>query len=340
MNFSGPTTTTTTNNATNVDSWRSYIIVVFATIIALLGAYIGSLVVLKRTGHLPPPAIVNEVCADEKLMWLREHLPRQPDLLIVGSSIAWRDIDSQQLVENHAAVNPLNGGLCHLEINQANFATSFYLKHIPSIRTVTSVVVPQDFTDCQKATDQLFNPATASAYVFNKRWAYSFYITQFDPVSLVRNAIYVRGMRDGENQFDSLQMTKYGDGPLYTHGYMGLMYGKVAGFDPACFTALHDMAVNIAAGGRRLFVATAPVNPLWEARNDPAGQQRAELADGIRSALAGTGAVFWNGNRAVPMQRSDFIDAIHLNWSAARRFTAKLAKQIAAGQVVADRNKG
>ena len=154
-----------------VGPWGRYLLSIAATCVALFAAYAGVLAALDRTGNLPPPAIVNEVCADEKLEWLRDNPPADPNLLVVGSSIAWRDVDSAQFVRERPAVRPLNGGVCHLAANQTAFVTRYLLRHLPSIRTVVAVVTPQDFTDCAKTPSQLFDPATADAYAIDRRWA-------------------------------------------------------------------------------------------------------------------------------------------------------------------------
>lgn len=306
--------------------WISYMVTIAATVAVLFVAYGGALAALNRAGALPPPAIVNEVCADQKLQWLRENPPDNPNLLVVGSSIAWRDIDSWQFVRRDAAARPLNGGLCHASANQTAFMTHYLLGHLPSVRTVVFVAVPQDFTDCAQTPARLFDPATADAYVFDRQWAYRFYISQFDPVSLVRDATAIRAMRDGSNVLDSLVMSRYGDGPLHTTDHRGLTYGAIKGYDPACFAAVRQMARSLAAGGRHLFVAAGPVNPLWSAQYDKSGRSRAGLADGIRAALRGiNGAVFWDGATAFAESPSEFTDAIHINWLAAGRYTALLA---------------
>lgn len=311
--------------------WIGYLTTVLATFILLFLAYSSVIAALSHAGALPPPSIVNEVCADEKLEWLRHNPPEHPNLLVVGSSIAWRDVDSEQFVRARPGTRPLNGGVCHATVNQTGFVTQYLLRHLPSVRTVVAVLVPQDFEDCTQTPAALFDPATADAYVFDRRWSYRFYITQFDPIALARNAIAIRAMRDGRNRFDSMVMTRYGDGPLYTPGSRGLLYGKVKTLDPACFHALHDMARSITSGGRRLFVATGPVNPAWSARYDAAGAQHGALTAGIRAALQGSGARFWDGATAFAGQPADFTDAIHIEWEAARRYTAQLAAMLDLG---------
>ncbi len=317
-----------------IGSWVKYLATLALTCVVLFLAYIGTLYALDLNQTLPPPPIVNEVCADEKLEWLRDNPPQNPNLLVVGSSIAWRDVDSEQFVRRRLSVRPLNGGVCHLPINQTAFFATYLLRHIPSIRTIVTVVTPQDFTDCANTPAQPFDPSTADAYAFDRRWAYPFYIKQFDPVALARNADAIWAMRDGRNKFDPLVMSRYGDGPLRVVGHRGLTYGKLAPYDPACFAALHDLAESLESGGRHLFVATGPLNPGWSARYDPEGQVRGEMVRSIQTALQGTGAKFWDGSPAFAGKPVDFVDAIHINWPAAQRYAAMLAAALDADQAL------
>lgn len=307
-------------------SWIGYIVGVGATVAILLAAYLGALALLDRAAVLPPPAIVNELCADEKLAWLRDHSVMDPDVLVVGSSIAWRDVDSAQLVRQRPDARPLNGGFCHASVNQTAFVTDYLLGHFPSVRTVVGVFVPQDFEQCGRTRSALFDPRTADAYVFERNWRYRFYVTQFDPVALVRNAILIKTLRDGRNNFDSLEMTRYGDGPLRIVGDRGLVYGGLHGYDPACFAAVRELARFVAASGRRVFLTVGPLNPGWISQFDPSDKLRAALVDGIRTSVDGNSGVrVWDGSSAFAGKPSDFTDAIHINWSAAQRFSALIA---------------
>lgn len=311
--------------------WIRYLATVAATFVVLLAAYAGVLVGLQRTNNLPPPSIVNEICADEKLRWLRDAAPQDPSTLLVGSSIAFRNVDAGQLAVR-SSVRPLNGGMCHLQINQTAFVTDYLLRHFPSVRTVTAVLVPQDLTECAKTPTQLFDPGTVDAYVFERRWPYRFYFSQFDLISLVRNASRIQGLREGRNPLETLVITRYGDGPLDTELSRGLLYGDVGTYDPACFAALHALAEAVTSGGRRFVVATGPLSPAWSARYDPEGRVHGDMVAGIRAALRGTGGEFWDGDKLFAGEPSEFTDAIHVRWSAAQRYGAMLATALDAKQ--------
>jgi hypothetical protein len=312
--------------------WRLYLATFVATGAALLTMYLCLLTGLDRTGNLPPPAIVNSICTDEKIEWLRDHMPKQPNLLVVGSSVAWRNIDSAEIIRRNPAIRPFNGASCGLKANQTEFLTNYLLARFPSVQTVVMVAVPQDFDKCETMPTQFFDPAAVDAYAFERQWKYGFYLRYFDLVSLFRNATLIQGYRSGRLPFDTLIMTRFGDAPLYTDKDRGAYYGPFEGYDQSCFAALHRLAQTVTAGGRSLVVATGALDPDWVTRYDPDGRIGRELVSGVRAAVEGTGAQVWDGDRAFDGSRSEFVDAIHLKWSAAHRYTTLLSAALATGQ--------
>lgn len=303
---------------TSVGQPVTYIVAVAITGLFLVALYICGLAALQRTGRLPPPPMVNSLCADLKLQFLRENPPANPTHLIVGSSVAWEDLDSGQIVLRNPQARPLNGGFCAAQVNQIAFVARYLTERFPSIRTVIATLEPHDFRACSKTPDQLFPPRDADDYIFRRRWLYGFYLRYFDLHSLQRNARDLRAM--GE-------VDQWGDSPLHGPGH-GLYYGKFEGYDTTCFTHLRVAALSLAASGRALIVATTPLNPQWSALYDSSGAIRHRLASGIQSAIAGTNAVFWDGDSAFKTTPADFVDAVHLKWPAAQRYSAALVSSV------------
>ena len=162
------------------------------TALALFCAFYGTLYV---TGHLPPPPLTNNVCADEKLVFLRQNPPVDPNFLVLGSSVAWRNIDSEVIAANLSDARPLNGGFCGLQINQSAFIAGWMIDQWPSIRQVLLVVSPMDYTRCM-GSGQVFDPDDARRFVLERQPMWSFYLRYFDPISLRRNI--ERQIRDRE----------------------------------------------------------------------------------------------------------------------------------------------
>ncbi|HEY7579849.1 MAG TPA: hypothetical protein VH855_19855 [Acetobacteraceae bacterium] len=287
----------------------------------LLGLYTCSLVALHRAGYLPPPPLVNSLCADVRLEALRDRPSLQPTHLIVGSSVAMDNFDSSKIAFAEPEAQPLNVGFCAAQAHQVSFVARYMTERFPSVRTVIAVVEPHDFRNCSDNTEQLFPPDAADDYIFRRRWLYGFYLRYFDLHSLQKN-VRARLSEGPPGKWTD----EWGDVPL-NHQASGLFYGEFEGYDRTCFVALRRMADWLEATDRRLIVASTPMNPAWSELYDGDGTVRTDFASGIRSALGGTDAVFWDGERAYPVDRAQFVDAVHLRWPAAQGFTAALVAQ-------------
>ena len=304
-----------------------YLLTVLATAAGALGLLCLFLLGLGVTGHLPPPNIANTLCVDEKLAFHRDHPPGSPNLLVVGSSVAWRHFDGAAAVQAAPGVVPLNGAFCGLRANQSAFAAGWLLDRLPSVREVLVIASPQDFEDCHTRPAAAFSREDADSFVFGNSWLLPFYLRYLDPRPFLRNVTTVAAQRAHDVPLDPLVFDRYGDGPLDTEVSRDtLLYGAVPALDPACFAALRTLAGQVASGGKRLMVAVAPLHPEWKARFDPDGATRAALEAGLREAIAGTGAAYWNGDAAVPLPAAAFTDGIHLRWSAVRGFSEAMAR--------------
>ena len=306
--------------------WLLYLATLGFTGLTMLAVYLGSLIALARIDALPPPPIVNSVCADIKLQFFRDHPPEQPTLLVVGSSVAWRDIDSAQFVRTNPRARPLNAGFCAAQMHQTHFVSNYFIERYPSINTVVAVLEPHDFRACTRTTTQLFSPSDADDYIYHRTWLYGLYLRYFDLWALQRNARHLHAVRTGRDLSDPMTFTPYADGPLEgATGGGDLVYGKFEGFDWSCFTRLHQMAEELKVQKRHFFVTTAPLNPAWRSRFDVHGSVRKAFVAGIRNALSGTGAEFWDSAESFQAEPGMFADAVHLLWPAAQKFSDALA---------------
>ena len=295
----------------------------------VLAAFMGLLHGLRLTGHLPPPALSNSVCIDEKLQFLRNMPAADPNLLIVGSSVAWRGIDGAVIEEAAPGAEPLNGGFCGLQANQSAFVTDWLVSHYPGTRAIVMLAVPQDFVDCTTARTEVFDPTEADAYVFSRAWLWGFYFRYFDPVSLIRNAVKIAAQRGNRIPLDPLVFTKTGDGPLDTSTTRSTLGdGAMTSFDASCFVALHDMAKRAAATGRRFTIVQMPIKPEWSRSYDPQGKVHDLFEGKIDEALSGTGGERWDAGTHTALPESAFTDAIHLRWSAVPQLSRAIALQV------------
>ena len=295
-----------------------------ATLAALAALYGG----MAQTEYLPPPPLSNTLCVDEKLAFLRDHPPQEPDFLVAGSSIAWRNIDSSVLARTMPGSRPVNGAFCGMQIHQAAMAAAWLIEQWPSIDEVLMVTGPQDFISCQDSAI-VFDLEDASRFVFERDATWSFYLRYFDPVSFVRNAVLrAKKPNDQLTQARATALTAYGDGPLESRA-SGLGFGHLPRLDQRCFDALQSFAQELSREGRELMVVATPLSPTWKAIYDAAGTGRNGFAQQISRALTGTGAKYWNADEAGAVSYPEaFYDAIHMRWFSASKLTEQILREI------------
>ena len=314
-------------------SWTCYIACAVVTAMAAAAAYLLALVALDRGGQLPPPAFTNSLCADAKLAFLRDTPPEVPTALILGSSAAWRGIASEDIVRRHPAARPLNGSFCGLQVNQIEFVADYLLRRYPSVQSVLLLLSPLDMDTCSGTDARLFDERDVDVYLKSKGPVWRYYFSYFDPVSLVRNASFFKAARENRVPFYPLIFTPYGDGPQTTDASRKLDAGRFDTIDPACVASLRRLARTIADSGRQLTVASLPILPDGIDRFDPTGVVHDHMVREIESAVVGTNAVFWDGERFAQVDPGDFVDPIHLRWTGAQRFTSQLVAATGFGAV-------
>jgi hypothetical protein len=277
-----------------------------------MALFVGLLLGLDVAGLKPPPAFTNSHCIDAKLEFLRRHPPLKPTHLVVGSSIAWRNIDTAAIARDNPQVRPLNGAFCGLAMNQSAFATRFLLDRLPGISEVLLLLDPFDMSSCRASKTAVFDQADVGAYLSGAP-DLDYYFKYFDLFSLIINAA---GRKE--------TFTPYGDGPLDTDRNFGLVYGPPRTSQPECLAALNAFALDLQKRGIALTVITMPLMSGWSREYDPDSRARKALAAELASALAGTQARLWDTWSTLDVPAADFTDAVHLRWSATGRFTRRL----------------
>lgn len=310
-----------------------YLVAFFGSILGMFALFYGGLFALAATGNLPPPAFTNSICVDEKLAFLRREQPEAPSLLVIGSSVAWRHFDGQTVTRRLPGTVPLNGAFCGQTMDQTAFSAAWLLDRYPTARDVLLIVAPQDFDDCSAANGAYFDREDVDDYVFDGASPWPYYTRYFSLESLVRNASGIAAKRSGANQVDPLVFDRYGSGPLDSATGRGAQfYGKVAGLDADCFTALSQLGARLAQEGRHFMVASTPLHPEWKATQDPQGLIQARFNAGIRKALLASGGEYWDSNQALSLDAGLFFDSIHLRWSGVPRYTDALIRALLAGR--------
>ncbi|HAV06508.1 hypothetical protein HBN77_05570 [Pseudomonas sp. WS 5018] len=307
----------------------SYLLGVFAGLFAMLGAFAALLAWLHHSDNLPPPAFSNSLCVDEKLRFLRHNPIDQPNLLVIGSSVAWRHVDGDVLRSSAPELRPFNGAFCGLHANQSAYVADWLLDRQPSIRQVVMIVDPLDFAGCWKVPDAVFDREDADHYVYQQASRWGYYMRYFSPRSLLRNARTIKAQRANEIEWDPLVFTRHGDGPLEPRADRGLFYGEPDPLDNSCFAALGRLSERLRQEQRQLLVVSTPLHPQWKARFDADSNFLTRFDTKLSAAIAGHGgAKYWNADQEWVAPPGAFVDAIHLRWSAVQDFSEALADQL------------
>lgn len=300
-----------------------YLVVFLALdILALLAL----LYVLGRIGSLPAPPITATYCIDEKFKFLAEQRDlRDSDLIAVGSSVTWRNLDMRPFVEQGVAQRPLNAAPCYLHMDQIAFLSAFLLDHLDSVEIVVSIVGPRDFADCNEADRGFFATDRAASYIFQDASPLWLYVTNFRPIPFLRDAWSIAEKRSSPRARGPLVMDPYGAGPIEGSSD----WTPAPEFDDACFAALHDFEAMLDARGVRLVLVSFPSSPGWLSEHDPEGAVTESFEARLRGALAGDGSIFVP-SKAFSVTADDYYDYVHLQWPAARRLSDRLAEMLAA----------
>lgn len=305
-----------------------YLLAMLAGIVSCFALFIAMLAVLDRSGHLPPPAFANSLCTDEKLNFLRNHKVDSPNLLVVGSSVAWRHIDGETLASMLPGAKPLNAGFCGLTVNQSAFVAGWMLDRYPTVQNVLLVVSPQDLTRCKMTRTEVFDRVDADRFVFGGALRWPYYFKYFDPISLARAAPTIKARRVGQADFDDLVMTRFGDGPLDTTLTRGIGYEERDPLDPACFDALRSLVTRLRQEGKPLSIVTTPIHPVWLSQDQSRDAFVSDVNARLLTFSAKENVFFWNAATEWVTPQESFVDAIHLRWSVARKFTAAVARKL------------
>jgi hypothetical protein len=297
----------------------------FGSFLALGGlAFIATLMMLRAAGSLPAPPLTGTYCIDEKFKFLAEREIRDVDLLAVGSSVTWRNLDLTPFESRGLSSHPLNAAPCYLNFHQTAFLTEFLLEHLGRVKTVLSVVAPRDFADCDASDRAFFDPDQAEPYVFEDSPPLYIYATNFRPMQLFRDASQVASRRSAASADGPLVMGPYGAGPIE-----GNRKRTVAPtFDDACFEALRGLESKLAAQGVALVIVSFPMSPRWRSRHDPDGSITAEFEKRIQEVLQDESTI------VVPSAkfRTDgalYYDDVHFRWQGSRDFSRQLASLLA-----------
>ena len=308
---------------------RNYWIGAIFGVIASLAIVAAAVEALSGLGRMPAPAISVVEHLDEKLRFLRDHPELTPELVAVGSSITWRQLDGRPFAAKLGERNVLNGAAALLRVHQTRFLANFYADHYPRLRTMLMMLGPTDLRHCDREPETIFDKEDAAGYIFERRASLYYYFKYFAPLVYLRRAYTLERKRvplTGEISFD-----RYGSGAMqWTPSMMqGLRYEAIA-LERPCIDALHHLVSDLSARGIRPVVVFPPIHPEYRQLFPQTIADLKAVIKELREAT-GEGVQIIDFIDDAAYGPDDFFDAFHLQWSAVQPFSEKLAREVLQG---------
>lgn len=271
---------------------------------------------LDQVGRLPPPPLTANVCIDEKFRFLSQQDLKDVDLIAVGSSVTWRNLDLAVVKKAGLSKHPLNAAPCYLHAGETTYFTEFLLSRMDKVRQVITVVAPRDFEQCKQPNEAFFSRPLAEAYIFDGMPSFPIYLSNLKPVLFARDLLHIREMREDPQHRYSIVMDGYGSGPLHNSAE----WLPEPLLVPTCFQALAELEKIVNRHGARLIVAAFPMQPAWCDLHDPDGSLLGAFEQHLKSALTSPTTVFISGRQRA-LQGLHYADGVHFLWSSAQAYT-------------------
>jgi hypothetical protein len=317
---------------------RFYLLAFAAGVLSTLGGYAATILLLEQLApqYLPPPQITNQLHLDEKLRFLRENPHFEPVMLGFGSSGVLRSVDFAPFQRpSGPPFRFLNLGIPGASIKDTRANSRFFLSKFAGTGAVLTMLVPPDFESCSEPAKP-FDHEDAWAFATGRvssLWFYLKYFSIFDfAVDMTRIAEERKMTARGERR---LYYDPFGSGPVEMEPGKTWNTYTPRSLDPACFAELSAWSRELQAAGIALYVVIFPVSPEWIEGTPGARDYVASFERRIRSALREPGVRIIEGRALFDGAPDSHVDAYHLQWSAARRFSQKLSAAIAPELAVA-----
>lgn len=294
---------------------------VFMALVAI--AFLGGLAAMSalKTMHiLPAPPLTATYCIDEKLDWLSGQDLADADMIAVGSSATWRNLDMQPFVDKGIAARPVNAAPCFLRINQTAFYAGYLLDHMPQVHTVITVISPRDFEQCVEDPTEFFDTGSADLMLFDGITPWWLYVSNFKPRTFTEDVLRLNNMRRRRTVPDVLTNDRFGSSPQFFQ----LDWLQDVSLQDDCYSGLTQLEAETRAHDARLIVVTAPVSPVWSRAYDDKGAKVARWTQGVGNAIQDSSTILVRGDR-LAYGSGQFSDYVHLLGPYVMPFSTEVA---------------
>jgi hypothetical protein len=276
-------------------------------------SFYGAVAVLHALDRLSPPPVAGTWCIDSRFTWLRhDRRWKQANLIAVGSSTTWRNLDFEVLPAEMKHRGAVNAAPCFLTVNQVRYMVEYLLDRDSRPATIVTVLTPRDVEGCSRNRTEFFDPDIATQYLESDGYGWWLYFRNFRFKDILLHAVYA-DQRRSEMAYDA-----FGSGPLKRERPDA---GRPFNPESRCYAELTRLARLLDAKGVQFIAVLFPVMQGWADRHDPSGTTRAHFKSGVKSALAATKAILVDGMAKWRVPDAAFADPVHLQWTETADFT-------------------
>lgn len=304
---------------------KTYNVALVVILLAFIAMAVGAGAMLQKAGRLPAPPLTATNCIDEKFKFLHEADLTDVNLISVGSSATWRNLDMSVIEETLPGAKPMNVAPCFLDMKQTAYLADFMLDNMPDVKTVLSVVHLRDFTTCPAVDTEFFDPKQARGYIFDKKTPWLLYFKNFSLTPFLLDVKHLKDMRTDPYNMNSMVMDEYGTGFLRVLN----PWRPDAKLNDACFEGVAQLEQSAKEHGARAVIVILPTMPSYKSEFDPDGDVHAQLRAKIRAQLSEPGSIVidaedlgWTDER--------FADPVHLLSENTAPFTERVARGLSA----------
>jgi hypothetical protein len=268
------------------------------------------------------------VCFDEKIRFLRNSPTKNCDLLVIGSSMALNNIDSEALLKHLPGTQVLNSGAWNMKIGQTRAALECLLR-VYRPRTVLFLCGPMDFY-LTEFPSQFFDAGEVTQFVSGRSWSVPVLLRHFDLQYYVKWSFKIAQSRSSRNEYLSVMFDPSGSLPLEI-SYPNINWRrwnlKVSPeeVDPTQYDELARIADLVRDRGMNLICIQPPMR-----RGSVLVESIAAVDDHwsrIEKILARRGFRFWNLND-IGLSDDYFADYSHLNYKGAPIFSEIVGRRL------------
>jgi hypothetical protein len=300
----------------------------------LLGCIAGSLslipglalllLALDASGRLSAPAFANRLSFDEKVRHLRAHPPQAVEVLLIGSSTTLHGVDGSVLRERLGIEGEVvNLGVQGLRLHESRWLADAFLPRWGGVTHVMMVSTLSEYAGCEEGDGRFFRPEDVLVYLGGGS-ELLYHFRYLNLAAVLRRARHIPELRRTRADLDAISFDRHGslllDVPRERVGER-VWQGDPISLDPACYTALRRMALDLEQQGRAFTLVVAPLRPGFLAAHDPEGLRLARHLRHLRAALDGTAAILIDAHAALDLPEKAFFDAYHVNRSVAPALT-------------------